>query len=48
MKVGYLLEGPGDSKQKAMVMSGGFGADVNLAAKGKYAIKTKIAAGIRN
>jgi len=46
-KVGYLVEGPGDSKQKAMAMamSGGFGADMDLSAKGKYAIKTKIAAG---
>lgn len=46
-KVGFLVEGPEDAKQKvmAMGMSGGFGADLDLGAKGKYTIKTKIAAG---
>ncbi|MDM8522855.1 hypothetical protein QUF80_05725 [Desulfococcaceae bacterium HSG8] len=46
-KVGYLVEGPGDSKQKlmAMGMAGGFGADVDFSAKGAYVVKTKMVAG---
>ncbi len=42
-KVGYLITGPDGSKQKtmAMGMSGGFGADINLQAKGTYTIATK-------
>ncbi len=46
-KVGYLVTGPGDSKQKLMCMGmkGGFGADVNLGAKGVYTIKAKVMAG---
>lgn len=43
-KVGYLIQGPDDSKQKVMCMgmSGGFGADVNFGAKGTYTVKTKM------
>ena len=42
-KVGYLLQGPGGEKQKAMTMSmgGGFGADVAMKDMGGYNIKTK-------
>ena len=42
-KVGYLITGPDGLKQKAMTMgmSGGFGADINLQAKGSYAVATK-------
>jgi hypothetical protein len=45
-KVGYLVEGPHGSTQKAMTMAmaGGFGADVDLSKKGIYAIKTKAVA----
>lgn len=41
--VGYLIKGPeGEIQQKmAMAMGGGFGADVTLAGKGSYAVKTK-------
>ena len=46
-KVGYLVEGPGDSTQKAMAMgmNKGFGADVDLKPGTPYTIKTKIMAG---
>ncbi|GBC59914.1 hypothetical protein DENIS_0856 [Desulfonema ishimotonii] len=46
-KVGYLIEGPDDARQKAMCMGmgGGFGADVNMGAAGKYMVKTKVMAG---
>jgi hypothetical protein len=46
-KVGYLVSGPGGSVQKVMtmVMSGGYGADVDLKEKGRYTIKTKVAIG---
>ncbi|MCP4105242.1 MAG: hypothetical protein GY749_06860 [Desulfobacteraceae bacterium] len=46
-KVGYLVEGPGGSKQKLMCMgmAGGFGSDVNFSEKGTYTVKTKVAAG---
>ena len=46
-KVGYLIAGPGDAEQKtmAMFMDGGFGADVDLKAKGTYKVKTKAVAG---
>lgn len=46
-QVGYLIKNPDGSEQKAMAMAmgGGFGADVSLAAPGKYTIKTKVVAG---
>jgi len=46
-KAGYMLEGPGDAKQRvmAMAMGGGFGADIDLSAKGSYTMKTKVIAG---
>lgn len=46
-KVGYLLKNPDgtDQKKMTMVMSGGYGADINLGAKGKYTIKTKVVSG---
>jgi hypothetical protein len=42
-KVGYLVTGPDKAEQKvlAMYMMGGYGADVDLKAKGKYTILTK-------
>jgi hypothetical protein len=42
-KVGYMIVGPDGAKQKAMAMGmkGGYGADVDLKAKGQYTIKTK-------
>ncbi|MBE0618739.1 MAG: hypothetical protein IH608_12580 [Proteobacteria bacterium] len=41
-KVGYKVEGPaGEQKTMAMGMEGGFGADVELKAKGTYEIKAK-------
>ncbi|MFH1241579.1 MAG: hypothetical protein V1689_04375 [Pseudomonadota bacterium] len=42
-KVGFLIIGPDESKQKlmAMGMKGAFGADVDLRKKGQYTIKTK-------
>jgi hypothetical protein len=45
-KVGFLVEGPGGSKQKkmAMGMKGAYGADLNLGAKGTYIIKMKAVA----
>ena len=46
-KVGYMITGPDGSDQKtmAMAMTGGFGADVDMKAKGSYGIKTKAVAG---
>ncbi len=46
-KTGYLVEGPDGVKQKTMTMAmgGGFGADIDLAKKGSYNIRTKFAAG---
>jgi hypothetical protein len=46
-KVGYKVTGPGGTDQTAMTMgmTGGFGADVDLKAKGTYTIKTKAVAG---
>jgi hypothetical protein len=45
-KVGYKVEGPsGEQKTMAMAMKGGFGADVELGAKGTYEIKTKAVVG---
>jgi hypothetical protein len=46
-KVGYLVEGPDGSTQKAMAMAmtGGFGADLDLTEKGTYTVKTKAVAG---
>lgn len=46
-KVGFLVAGPGDDTQTvmAMAMSGGFGADLDLSAKGDYTIKSKAVAG---
>ncbi|GAB4259033.1 MAG: hypothetical protein Kow0092_07010 [Deferrisomatales bacterium] len=46
-KVGYKLRGPDGTEQKAMAMAmkGGYGADVDLAAKGAYEIKTKVVTG---
>lgn len=46
-KVGYLIQGPDQAKQKTMcmAMSGGFGADVNFKAKGVYTIQVKVMAG---
>ena len=42
-KVGYMVTGPDKVEQKtmAMAMEGGYGADVDLKAKGTYKIKTK-------
>jgi hypothetical protein len=42
-KVGYLIEGPGGSKQKVMAESMGtaFGGNVNFNKSGNYIIKTK-------
>ena len=42
-KVGFMVEGPDGKQQKAMAMfmKGGYGADVDLAQKGSYTIKTK-------
>ncbi len=46
-KVGFLVTGPGDDTQTvmAMGMSGGFGADLDLSARGAYTIKSKAVAG---
>jgi hypothetical protein len=45
-KVGYKVEGPsGEQKAMTMGMKGGFGADVDLKAKGVYEIKTKAVIG---
>jgi hypothetical protein len=45
-KVGYLVEGPnGEQKAMTMGMEGGFGADVDLKAKGTYEIKAKAIVG---
>ena len=46
-KVGYMVAGPGDAVQKtmAMGMGGGYGADIDLKAKGPYKITTKAVVG---
>lgn len=46
-KVGYLIEGPGNSEQKAMCvgMGGGYGADVSFDQPGSYTVKSKVVAG---
>ncbi len=46
-KAGYMLTSPDGKNHKmmAMGMKGGFGADIDLSAKGAYIVKTKIAAG---
>jgi hypothetical protein len=46
-KVGFLIEGPDKENQRvmAMGMETGYGADISLAAKGKYTIKTKAVVG---
>lgn len=46
-KVGFWLTGPDgkDQKTMAMAMGGGFGADIDLTAKGTYKIKTKAVVG---
>ena len=45
-KAGYLVDNPDGTDQRlmTMAMNKGFGADVNLKAKGVYTIKTKIVA----
>lgn len=45
--VGYLVVSPGGDKSQAMAMAmeGGYGADIDLKAKGKYTIKVKAVAG---
>lgn len=47
--VGYLIEGPGSSEQKAMCMGmgDGYGADVSFDQAGQYTVKTKVVAGDR-
>jgi len=42
-KVGYLVEGPGGTKQKmmAMGMKGAYGADLDFKQKGTYTVKMK-------
>lgn len=46
-KVGYMVTGPDSevAKTMAMAMIGGYGADVDLKAKGAYEIKLKAVAG---
>ncbi len=46
-KVGYLVVGPNEEKQKlmCMAMAGGFGADINFSAPGAYAVKAKVVSG---
>lgn len=48
-KVGFQVNRPdgGEQKTLTMAMGGGYGADVNLKAKGVYTIKTKIVVGAR-
>lgn len=47
-KVGFQLTQPGGGEQKTLTMAmGGYGADVNLKAKGVYTIKTKFVAGAK-
>lgn len=43
-KVGFMVTKAGSADQKvmAMEMEGGYGADVDMKAKGKYEIKTKV------
>ena len=46
-KVGYLVNGPGGSKQKmmAMGMKGAYGADLDFKKKGTYTVKMKAVTG---
>ncbi len=49
-KVGFKIQGPAgaqvpEQRVMCMAMSGGFGADVELGAKGAYTVKAKIVAG---
>ncbi|MDM8536656.1 hypothetical protein QUF70_07885 [Desulfobacterales bacterium HSG17] len=46
-KIGYMIKNPDSSEQKKMTMGmgGGYGADINLGAAGKYTIKTKVVDG---
>ena len=46
-KVGYLVEGPGGTKQKmmAMGMQGAYGADLDFKQKGTYTVKMKAVSG---
>ncbi len=46
-KVGFLVKGPDDGKQKAMTMrmKGAYGADMDFSQKGIYSIKTKAVVG---
>ncbi len=46
-RVGYLIQGPEDSRQQVMCMAmgGGFGADVSFKQTGHYTVKTKVMAG---
>lgn len=48
-KVGFQVTRPdgGEQKTLTMAMGGGYGADVNLKAKGKYTIRTKFVDGAR-
>lgn len=48
-RVGYLIVGPDNTRQKAMTMAmtSGFGADVSFKAKGTYVVSTKIVVGDR-
>ena len=49
-KVGYMIQGPDNAKQKkmCMAMGGGFGADINFKAKGVYTVMVKVVAGDKN
>ena len=46
-KVGFLVNGPGGTKQKmmAMGMQGAYGADLDLKQKGSYTVKMKAVSG---
>ena len=46
-KVGFLVKGPDGTKQKLMTMGmkGAYGADLDLAPKGTYTVKTKAVRG---
>lgn len=48
-KLGYLVEGPGDAKQKlmAMGMQGAYGANVDFKQQGAYTIKVKCVIGAK-
>jgi len=49
-KVGFMIQGPDNAKQKkmCMAMGGGFGADINFKAKGVYTVMVKVVAGDKN